>query len=244
MKTNRKRGFTMIELLVVIGIVVILVALLLPVLGKARTAANTVVCLSNLRQIVTASQLYVGENHDRLPYSGRDFPGMAVLDPWELCLFSASPATVKTLHCRNDFFTPGYWAAWWQMPVAVNRHMNASDHAPQVQPLIPGVFDAEADYSYCWSIKLFRTNSNVGLQSRRMSEVAHPSQLIAVHCRGEAQQMDVYMCGLKGVQSGFLDGHAQYVSFKEMNTPSLGIYPDGSKNPDWTVGTIAGHDLP
>jgi len=77
-----------------------------------------------------------------------------------------------------------------------------------------------------------------------MSDVLHPSQPIAVHCRGEFKKMDIYFGGLTGIQSGFLDGHAQFVSFKEMNNPVLGVYPDGSKNPDWTHNGIAGQDLP
>jgi len=61
------RAFTLVELLVVMAIVGLLAGLLLPVLGRARAQAKGAACLSNLRQIGVALQLYVDENDNRLP---------------------------------------------------------------------------------------------------------------------------------------------------------------------------------
>jgi prepilin-type N-terminal cleavage/methylation domain-containing protein/prepilin-type processing-associated H-X9-DG protein len=63
---TRQSAFTLVELLVVIGLIAVLVSLLLPVISKARSAAQSAACLSNLRQMGTAWTMYTSENRGRL----------------------------------------------------------------------------------------------------------------------------------------------------------------------------------
>jgi prepilin-type N-terminal cleavage/methylation domain-containing protein len=67
MSRKSVRGFTLIELLVVISIIALLIGLLLPALSRAREAARTTACLSNLGQIIRSSHMYQDDGEDYMP---------------------------------------------------------------------------------------------------------------------------------------------------------------------------------
>ncbi len=65
------RGFTLVELLITVGIIAVLIAILLPALSRAREMAKRVEDLSNLRQLTSISIMYAGENRGALPVGRR-----------------------------------------------------------------------------------------------------------------------------------------------------------------------------
>jgi len=89
----RLRGFTLVELLVVIGIIALLISILLPSLNKAREQAKATVCLSNLRQLGQVFHMYAIDNDGWVPHPSVQQHGRPWIGEWFLFY---SPYLIKT----------------------------------------------------------------------------------------------------------------------------------------------------
>ncbi len=106
-KGGRRSGFTLVELLVVIGIIAVLISILLPSLSKARKAANSLVCASSMRQISTFMIMYTTQYKGAIPGNG-----------WTSGAFLKTPKSTKVIP-YGDANCPEICQTWdWMAPVA------------------------------------------------------------------------------------------------------------------------------
>ena len=146
-------AFTLIELLVVIAIIAILAALLLPVVSRSKQSGKSAACLSNLRQVGLALQMFVQDNENKMPVMHNTALGTNTIvptnsaGPMDLVL-SNHLGNVRVLLCPSDdkqLFQQTGSSYWWNTLVngqdADHLSLLAIDFDSHNVPL---VFDREA----------------------------------------------------------------------------------------------------
>jgi len=218
---TRRAAFTLIELLTVIAIIGILAAILIPTVGKVRTAARKVQCVSNQRQLALGVLAYAYDNKGRLPAYDRS---VVPIVRW---MFQVAPYVGRTAGDYGNI-TNGRITAVFQCPSDPPR---VEAFATITDPGNPG--DA---VSYLHMLPVPLTARENGNEQRNLSQVTdHSRHPVLVDGRKD---------GGNGVGSAFYKNNVEFASIVKGTTSFMHddganvAYYDGSvkyrKNPTWT----------
>ena len=240
------RGFTLVELLVVIAIIAVLIALLLPVLSRAREAANTIKCAAQEKQIMIAFMVYTQDHRGALPQPplvGQYF------DPNGSLMYYMAPVGKQPGmgFIRYDV------GCFWPYLSRGNRTIDVSAKTPprvleQIMncPSDPrggrlvffgGVVDQDRNFSYSW-------NSDIRGSVRRMNQIKQSSHKIVLVeelapndgyavMQGDPDDEPTWRHNGRG-NYGFADGHVETLDPTDMG------YEKKSGKLDQHAGVIDG----
>ena len=161
-------GFTLVELLVVIGIIALLISILLPVLAKAREAARETRCQSNLRQLGMGLQLYCDANKGLIPF---DSNSGSKSNPVDMIATSSLTPALAALNPSGYALTWGAGEIWFNaIPPMINlpAYYDLMSQAPaNGGPPVPTISDN--------SVYICPSCNNVAIASGETSNVTVPN---------------------------------------------------------------------
>ena len=194
---SKQRGFTLVELLVVIAIIAILVAILLPVLNKARESARQTQCLSNQRTLAMAIMLFVQNNGETMPSASQWMTGLGLDAKVYNCPDAPKTANGGT---PNNF---GYSSVMFTGTIAgtTGLPMNSVIETNGGPVQDPASILLTADYS-AGSVDTVGYNQTTG--------VVIPANGAFYNILCEDKNLDPRHS--KGVVASYLDGHVSYCS--------------------------------
>jgi prepilin-type N-terminal cleavage/methylation domain-containing protein/prepilin-type processing-associated H-X9-DG protein len=239
---KRKNAFTLVELLVVIGIISVLISMLLPALNKAREAAKKIACASNMRQIGQAMRMYGNDNNSWMTpgwanytstptlgrytipahvlgnyTDGRSNVSLLLPAPWK-DTYSASysvPGTQSYLPNANVFFCPSDdWHNSNRPTIASGSYGNFLAFATQP----PSAAHAYMSYYYFFFLPArIDTWASASLFAPRYRfgtrDGKHPDQQTMIMTDEGWPGPGAYVNHKDGANALYMDGHVKFVPY-------------------------------
>jgi prepilin-type N-terminal cleavage/methylation domain-containing protein len=215
-RLGRRAAFTLVELLVVLAIIVVLVSMLLPALGRVRNQIGSVTCLNNLKQLGAAMTAYLGDNGGNYPkpavtavyenwvyWNGGQNPANGRIVPY----FGGLAATTKVLTCpanAGNTYVPSYpysysvneyMCRYYENTINVRQVLNPSGKILAVCESSQTIDDG------CWASQNYLNGTFVNLLSNRhdMRYESRYDYLISDDLSGRGAVV-------------FVDGHSAFIS--------------------------------
>jgi len=224
---RRRRGFTLVELLVAVALVAILAALLVPALVKARGMAGRTQCISRLRQIGFGFQAYLADNRSIYPWADDPVSTSPTYwlwmgRGWRAYLVPYLDANLEVLYCPDDEVAPqqwestsfGYSMAFYHTPAQIDAMSSPADTYSNP---VPGA-------------------------RRRSSQLAYPSYKVLVAewlSNHQPLENDPGWWGWEGARNClFADGHVEYREARSIKPAN-----DGFPDFNLTLHGIRGRDV-
>jgi prepilin-type N-terminal cleavage/methylation domain-containing protein/prepilin-type processing-associated H-X9-DG protein len=213
--TKNQSGFTLVELLVVIGIIALLIGILLPALGRARQIAKDTLCASNMRQVTLALMIYANGNNARLPQAETAASGGI---PWHVQIWQT---VMRTPFSLSDITGGGNYSYMAHTPF----ECPTADQSKSITPSVPPWYNVDGydnsdhrNNGYALNIDLPGTIANSWttpasteapqiVESKLLNAVRHPSEAMLL-ADSKAYYIEYYDRGdsLLYMDAGFGDG--------------------------------------